>query len=199
MVCISSKILSLGATLLPSLYIVVGVAAASEARSPDLCSIAAGEIPGRIDLPGSDVYNNSQSGYYSDHERELSPLCIFRPENAAEVSQFVKLVNEHGEKDGSGRPLPTFAIRGGGHLLQAGAANIDGGITVDLRAFNAIVLSEDKKVASLGGGVIWTDVYSELERYNLTALGGRVPGIAVGGSSLGGVYPRIPQFSSKPR
>lgn len=189
MSCIPFKLLLLGGTLLPSVYVVVGAAAVPEARSPNLCRLVAGKIPGRVDYPGSDVYKNSQSVYYSDQERELNPSCIFRPENTDEVSQFVKLVKKHGKKDGRGRPLPTFAIRGGGHMLHHGAANIDGGITVDMRGFSAVVLNKDKKIASLGGGAIWSDVYPQLERHNLTALGGRVPGIAVGGSSLGGMHP----------
>lgn len=71
-------------------------------------------------------------------------------------------------------------------MIWEGAANIQGGITVDMRAMNETVLNEGKTIVSLGPGGIWTDVYAFLDPHNLTVMGGRVNGIGVGGFSLGG-------------
>ena len=38
----------------------------------------------------------------------------------------------------------------------------------------------------VGTGLVWDDVYAALEPHNVTVLGGRVPGIGVGGFTLGG-------------
>ncbi len=117
----------------------------------------------------------------------MKPSCIFSPQDASEVSQFIKLMNP-GRQDDTADAAPRIAIRSGGHTIWKGAANIDGGITVDLRSMNSLVLSHDKKVASIGAGGVWSDIYPQLVPYNLTVMGGRVPGIGVGGFSTGGRF-----------
>lgn len=71
-------------------------------------------------------------------------------------------------------------------MIWPGSANIEAGITVDLRAMNSTVLNEDKTVLSLGPGGVWSEIYPLLEPHNLTVMGGRVPGIGVGGLATGG-------------
>ncbi|KAL6697232.1 FAD-binding domain-containing protein [Trichoderma pleuroticola] len=136
------------------------------------------QIPGRVFYPDSTTYNSSISSYYSGQERELNPSCIFRPTSTSEVSQFVKLITDCGDVK--------FAVRGGGHTLWTGAANIDDGITVDMRSLNGLDLSKDHKIARLGGGAVFSDIYPKLVPYNLTVMGGRVPGIGAGGFVTGG-------------
>ncbi|GAB1314575.1 hypothetical protein MFIFM68171_04785 [Madurella fahalii] len=64
---------------------------------------------------------------------------------------------------------------------------MDGGVTVDLRSLNSFKLSADKKTASIGGGSVWSEtVYPNLDRQNLTAPGGRITGVGVGGFLTGG-------------
>ncbi|KKP03796.1 hypothetical protein THAR02_04126 [Trichoderma harzianum] len=136
------------------------------------------QIPGRVFYPDSATYNSSISSYYSGQERELNPSCIFRPTSTSEVSQFIKLIADCGDVK--------FAVRGGGHTLWTGAANIDDGITVDMRSLNGLDLSKDHKIARLGGGAVFSDIYPKLVPYNLTVMGGRVPGIGAGGFVTGG-------------
>ncbi|KAK5989784.1 FAD-dependent monooxygenase sdcF [Cladobotryum mycophilum] len=142
------------------------------------CKLIDSKIPGRISYPDSATYNSSVSSYYSGQERALHPGCIFRPTNTAEVSQFIKLVTANNGTQ--------FAVRGGGHTLWTGAANVDNGITVDMRAMKDVTLSNDKKIARLGPGGIFSDIYPKLVPQNLTVMGGRVPGIGVGGFVTGG-------------
>lgn len=89
--------------------------------------------------------------------------------------------------DGSGtkRECP-FAIRSGGHAAEEGAANIDDGVTIDLRGLNTIELSNDKKTVAVGAGNTWDKVYNELDGLGLSVNGGRTAGVGVGGLSLGG-------------
>jgi len=157
----------------------VGQAAASSTR--DSCKLIESKIPGRISYPGTTTYNLSLSSYFSGQERALSPGCIFRPTNTTEVSQFVKLVT-------SDKYKTNFAVRGGGHTLWTGAANIDSGITIDMRLINQVELSEDKTIARIGGGAVWDYAYTQLLPHNLTVMGGRIPGIGVGGFATGGQY-----------
>jgi len=86
-----------------------------------------------------------------------------------------------------------FAVKSGGHAAFAGASNIANGLTIDLNNLNSITLSSDHKLASIGPGNRWADVYNYLLNYNLSVIGGRVSGIGVGGLTLGGsskiIYP----------
>ncbi|KAL8913543.1 MAG: hypothetical protein Q9171_001625 [Xanthocarpia ochracea] len=171
---------------------VVAIAAGQqrqEQQPTNICQQAASRLPGRISYPADPVYQSSRESYYSGFERALAPGCIFRPTNSAEVSQFIKLVTGNGQYGNASRSpnrSPKFAVRGGGHTLFSGAANIDGGVTIDLREIKSLALSQDRKVASIGGGAVWSDIYPQLVPYNLTVMGGRVPGVGVGGFATGG-------------
>ncbi|KAI0103999.1 Glucooligosaccharide oxidase [Nemania sp. FL0031] len=159
------------------LYALV-VALRASATASNTCKLLETQMPGRVSYPISATYNASLATYYSAQERDIDPACIFRPTSTSEVSKFVQLVTANrGTR---------FAVRGGGHTLFSGAANIDGGITVDMRSMNSVVLSNDHRVAQLGPGGIFSDVYPQLTDYNLTVMGARVPGIGVGGFVTGG-------------
>ncbi|KAK2731858.1 FAD binding domain-containing protein [Colletotrichum kahawae] len=148
------------------------------------CQLIESEMPNRVAYPETPTYNESISSYYSGQERDIRPGCIFQPENADEVSQFIKLIT--GKDTTCSHASPKFAIRSGGHMIWPGSANIDQGITVDLRKLNSFALNEDKTLASLGVGGIWSDIYPRLVHHNLTVMGGRVTGIGVGGLATGG-------------
>ncbi|KAK7438622.1 hypothetical protein VKT23_017955 [Stygiomarasmius scandens] len=81
--------------------------------------------------------------------------------------------------------LCPFAVRSGGHMTWPGS-NVQGGVTIDLRLLNNIDIDEKRSVAGLGPGSKWKTVYSAMELYNLTAVGGRLPDVGVGGFLLGG-------------
>ncbi len=183
--------------IIPKLYLVclawwvLRVAADKRLTISSLCNVLAYDFKDRVFFPNSPPYNASLSSYYSAQESELRPGCIFSPTQTSEVVHFVNLVNPGTNKDKYGSPVP-FAIRSGGHTVWSGAANIDGGITIDLRLMNQTILSRDRKIVSLGPGAIWSDVYPKLIPYNLTVMGGRVAGIGVGGFLTGGTLVFVP-------
>jgi FAD/FMN-containing dehydrogenase len=165
-------------------FLSTSAAAARIHHSKNICELLNAQLPGLVSDPETTGYNASQTTYYTSQERDLRPACVFRPTNTTQVSDFVKLIVEAGR----GTTTPQFAVRGGGHTLFSGAANIDGGITIDMRSLDTFALNEDQTVASLGGGAIWSNIYPQLVPHNLTVLGGRVPGIGVGGFTTGGKY-----------
>ena len=57
-----------------------------------------------------------------------------------------------------------------------------------MRFMKSLTLSNNHEVASVGGGARYSDLYPQLNPHNLTIMGGRVPGIGVGGWSTGGKY-----------
>ena len=176
----SPSSLQLAASLLPLVAIASGISLGANQTS--LCQQLGSQLPGRVSYSGSSVYLSSQSSYYTGEERDLEPGCVFRPTKTSDVSRFVKLVAARNSTS-----TPEFAFRCGGHSFFAGAANIDGGVTMDLRSLNSFELSADQKTASVGGGSIWSEnVYPNLVPHNLTAAGGRITGVGVGGFVTGG-------------
>jgi FAD/FMN-containing dehydrogenase len=112
-------------------------------------------------------------------EQEITPACIVIPESTQDVATTVKILVAYGVE---------FAVRGGGHTLNAGAANIKSGVTIDLRKLNQTTLNEDQSIASIGGGSNWVQVYRYLDTVGLAVAGGRAGDVGVGGLTLGGEY-----------
>jgi FAD/FMN-containing dehydrogenase len=84
-----------------------------------------------------------------------------------------------------------FAVRSGGHSPNPGFSSVqESGLLIDLKKLNQVSVSEDKKVASLGPGGRWGDVYEALDPYGVSVIGGRIPQVGVAGAILGGVYMR---------
>lgn len=79
-----------------------------------------------------------------------------------------------------------FAAKSGGHAAFSGASNIAGGVTIDLAGLNEVTVNKDRKTVSVGPGNRWVDVYRQLEKENLTVVGGRIADVGVGGLTLGG-------------
>ncbi|KAH8900384.1 FAD-binding domain-containing protein, partial [Thozetella sp. PMI_491] len=104
--------------------------------------------------------------------------CILKPQNAIEVAIVLKLATFFNVK---------FAVRSGGHMQNAGFGSIGStGVLFDLSLMNKIALSEDQSTVSVGPAATWDAVYGELEKHELTAVGGRVKEVGVGGFLLGG-------------
>ena len=59
---------------------------------------------------------------------------------------------------------------------------------IDLQKLKQVPVSADKKVATVGPGGRWGDVYAALDPYGVGVIGGRIPQVGVGGLILGGMY-----------
>ena len=105
------------------------------------------------------------------------PTCRFTPTSVEDVSAAVVLLSDKKCR---------FAVRGGGHMSFAGAANIQDGVTVDLGAMNRVQVSKDRRTTEVGAGARWGNVSSKLDGMGLAVVGGRVDGVGVGGLTLGG-------------
>lgn len=65
------------------------------------------------------------------------------------------------------------------------AANIDNGVLIDLSGFNQVDYDAESSTVVIGTGNRWLDVYSTLDAFNVTVVGGRVLDVGVGGLALG--------------
>jgi FAD/FMN-containing dehydrogenase len=82
--------------------------------------------------------------YYSQQEQQVHLACIISPTSSADVSAIIKIIRQHDAR---------FAIRSGGHTLNAAAANIEGGVTISLQALKSISRNSAGTQVSLGPGL----------------------------------------------
>ncbi|KAI1328429.1 FAD-binding domain-containing protein [Xylariaceae sp. FL0255] len=104
------------------------------------------------------------------------PTCIALPKSANDISLLVAhltIAEVH------------FAIRSGGHSPNPFDAAINDGVLISLDNFDEISYDEKTELITLGPGARWDPVYTELDKYNRTMVGGRVTDVGVGGLTLG--------------
>ncbi|KAL8836815.1 MAG: hypothetical protein Q9170_002776 [Blastenia crenularia] len=159
------------------------IAASAAAPAPvsagsSCCSNLQAVLPGKVHYATDPSYNASLATYWSQQEQSLSPKCIVIPTSAQDVSAALRILSA------SGNCL--FAIKSGGHMAQAGAANIQDGVTIDLSGLTHFSVSADRKSTKLGPGLRWGQVYTKLAAYGLAVPGGRSADVGVGGYLLGG-------------
>ena len=142
-------------------------------------------LGGKVSFPTSDIYTASLDEYFSAQEKALVPSCIIRPQDSKDVATAIHALSV-ANKIGIGGVR--FAIRGQGHTPWAGAANINGGVTIDMRAMKNISVNHDHSVTSIGSGAQWLDVYITLDALGLSVPGGRVADVGVGGLITGGMW-----------
>jgi FAD/FMN-containing dehydrogenase len=110
--------------------------------------------------------------------------CIVTPSSSGDLVTIIRTLTFMTQV---GFPGTNFAIRGGGHTPWAGSANINGGVTIDMRSINEVAVSQNKTVASVGAGAIWGDVYRKMDSLGLAVVGGRGSSIGVGGLLTGDI------------
>jgi hypothetical protein len=144
-------------------------------------------LPGKIVFPSSSAYDSSISSYYSATAAGIRPQCIVTPETAEDVSLAIHTLTSTSRRHGGDKKEACkFAVRSGGHGSIPDSANIEGGVTIDLRELNSIDVNVDAGTVSVGAGNTWGSVYTKLDEVDLSVVGGRGADIGVGGLVLGG-------------
>jgi FAD/FMN-containing dehydrogenase len=117
--------------------------------------------------------------YFRSTTCHLPAASFIKVQNPIEVALALKIATHM---------QCSFAIRSAGHSANPGFASIgESGFVIDLSSLNTITLSETKDVASVGPGATWDKVYEALEKHELAVVGGRAPGVGVGGLITGGL------------
>lgn len=116
--------------------------------------------------------------------RRDQPLAIVQPQSAEDVASVIKFVKSNA--------IP-FSIRSGGHNLE-GRALVQDALLIDIRALKSVTVADDKKSATVGGGILQGDLVDELWSEGLATSTGTIPHVGYfGWASYGGYGP----FSSK--
>ncbi|KAJ2991355.1 hypothetical protein NUW58_g2544 [Xylaria curta] len=146
--------------------------------SPDICCevIQRAGIP-NIYFPNDTTYPERVESYWS-LTSQLTPRCFVLPRNTEEVSVLVKTLVKETQCQ--------FAVRSGGHSSNAGANNIEDGLTIDLSLLNSTTYNPATGLASIGPGSRWLSVYRTLDPLGVGVPGGRLGAVGVGGLLTGG-------------
>lgn len=129
-------------------------------------------------LRNSSKFDELNESYLSALESDIVPAYIFLPNTKEEVSTFIKTMKSCNDVK--------FAVRGAGQVPLSGAANIENGITLDLRNLTRVELKDG--TVSIGAGERWGSVYEKLEAQGLGVTGSRSGNGGIGGLALEGLY-----------
>lgn len=146
------------------------------------CAALSFALGDKVSYPISTAYKNSTSSYFSAFENELHPNCVISPTKTKDVAIIFSTLKRLARV-----AKVQLAVRGGGHTPFAGSANINGGVTVDMRSMRGIDVSQDHKLTSIGAGERWGNVYRKLDAMGLSVNGGRVSKPGVAGLTTGGM------------
>lgn len=142
-------------------------------------------LEGKVLLPNHSGYKASLSTYFAQQPSQIQPACIVKVTQAADVVGALKTISKISQAlHGSALSQCRFAVRSGGHASIEDAANIEGGVTLDLSALNTISITDG--MVSVGPGATWDEVYRVLDLAGLAVAGGRTAGVGVGGLTVGG-------------
>lgn len=133
-----------------------------------------------VAFPGQSLYKTSIDSYF-DVKSKLTPHCIVQPSTAEDVATTVKVLTAASLL----KPCK-FAVRSGGHTPIPGSNDIEDGVTIDLQHINGTTYSTETRLASIGPGGRWGDVYQALEPLGRMVAGGRGSTVGVGGFLIGG-------------
>ncbi|KAL2071017.1 hypothetical protein VTL71DRAFT_14043 [Oculimacula yallundae] len=133
--------------------------------------------PDQVLTAKSSAYANAQGTFWNTRQKDTAPGCFFQPKTTEQVqAAIVEVV----------RAKCPFAIKGGGHSSNPKGSSIQDGFQFDLSHIDHIRIAEDKETVEVGPGVHWGQLYLELEKHGIIAVGGRdaivgVPGFIFGG------------------
>ncbi|KAK4207588.1 bifunctional solanapyrone synthase [Rhypophila decipiens] len=163
--------------LIPFLTLITACEALSSNAKHVCDELVRGLGPSTVVLPSDPRYANISTENWSQTTWKR-PACIAVPSKALQVQQVVKTLVK--------KNVP-FAIRSGGHSPNPLDASIDGtGVLISTGYLNVVTFDPVTKLASLGPGARWKEVYSVLDKHRVTVVGGRVLDVGVGGLLLGG-------------
>ncbi|KAH9174871.1 FAD-binding domain-containing protein [Lactarius sanguifluus] len=131
----------------------------------------------------SQVFSPPATEYASDNEHALASssetsACSVEPGSTQDLGLILQVV---------GKSRTPFGVKSGGHSGNRGFSSTRG-VQISLARFNTFNVNTQAQTVELGTGLTWGDIYERLDPYGVTVIGGRHPGVGVGGLTLGGGY-----------
>ena len=136
----------------------------------------AGDLQGGIGQPGDEGYERAVAIWNGAITKR--PSVVVHAASVDDVVRTVRFAAEHGLE---------LSIRGGGHNI-AGLALSDGGMTLDLSAWNAVEVDREAALARVQAGALLGDVDRATQEHGLATTLGFVSLTGVAGLTLGGGF-----------
>ena len=141
----------------------------------DQIDMLASALKGRVVTPRHPDYDALRLASLANADARR-PAAVIRVANAADVAAVLNFAQA--------TDLP-LSIRSGGHSVVGHSTN-DGGLVIDLRDLNAIVIDEPARTAWCGAGLTAGEVSRAVEQHNLIIGFGDSGTVGIGGLTLGG-------------
>ncbi|KAJ3780791.1 hypothetical protein GGU10DRAFT_278748 [Lentinula aff. detonsa] len=160
------------------LFIVINISFTYEsAVTGDVCAVIASSISdaSQVFRPGSSQYALDLEHFALSAEQNSS--CSVEPGSAQDVSTILQIL---------GNTRTKFAvIKSGGHNLNPKFSSTPG-VQISMARFNQLQFDAQASTVEVGSGMIWDDVYEQLQAYNVSVVGARATGIGIGGYIVAG-------------
>jgi FAD/FMN-containing dehydrogenase len=134
---------------------------------------AVAEFKGEVLTKADEGYDSARHVFNGLVDRH--PARIMRCTDTGDVVEALRYARQAG--------LPV-SVYGGGHGVT-GSAVIEGGVCIDLRLLDRVVVDPVELVARVGGGSTWGQVDAATQEHGLAVTGGRVSTTGVAGLTLG--------------
>ena len=131
--------------------------------------------PAAVDFRGT-MLRPSDPGY-DEARRVFNGMVDHRPELIMRCERTSDVVAALAAARNERLPVSVY---GGGHSVT-GSAVVDGGLCIDLRGLDQVVVDPEARTARVGGGATWGVVDAATQEHGLAVTGGRVSTTGVGG------------------
>ena len=132
------------------------------------------EVRGDVIAPGDGEYEEARRVFNGMIDKR--PALVVRCTSTADVAAVIRMARAEGLD---------LSVRGGSHSAPGFGTN-DGGLVIDLRPLQDVVVNTDAQTARAGGGCTWAGFNDATYAQGLATTGGIIGSTGIAGLTLGG-------------
>jgi FAD/FMN-containing dehydrogenase len=148
-------------------------------RATKSLATLAGQLQGRVLLPGSPGYNVARIGFNPRYD-QVHPLAIVQAAGAEDVIRTIAYIHERNVE---------FVVRSTGHSFAGYSTGP--GLVLDLSKMSRIAVAPSGERVTVGPGVMLIQLLARLDALNRTVPAGTCPTVGITGLTLGGGIGRM--------